>query len=194
MKTADSQDKTLDGGPDGQAERRQYTRVQDAIGLHIQRLTDMPAAGTAVSPRQPETVRKRDKYAIDGYAEVRRDFPEVAGYIDALEERIRQLLLDGDSTIAKPTHKVSLSAGGIHFADSTLLRPGELIALTITLFPSGRKISTDARILDGNEAPEVAKRDEPSYRAIFVRLTDDDRQALDEHVKRIMEKSLLLHS
>ena len=194
MNTDDSSQITDGHIPDGISERRQYTRVQDAVGLHIQQLTDMPAAGVLKSPRQPEKVRKQDKYAIEGYAEVRRDYPEVASYIDALEERIRQLLLDGDVTIAKPTHKVSLSAGGIHFSDNLLLRPGDLIGLTLTLFPSGRKISTDARILDGNEAPEIAKRDEPSYRAIFVRLSEEDRLAIDNHVKRIIEKSLLIHS
>ncbi|MFT6304290.1 MAG: hypothetical protein ACJAY2_003493, partial [Pseudomonadales bacterium] len=130
----------------------------------------------------------------DGYADVRRNFPAVASYIDALEERIRQLLLDGDSTQGSPTHKVSLSAGGVHFADTILLRPGELIGLTITLFPSGRRITTDARILDGNEAPEVTKRDEPSYRALFVRMSDADREAVEAHVRRILEKSSLIQA
>ena len=171
------------------AERREYARVQDAVGLSIQRLTEMSAAGSA-TPRSLSTkVRKTDKYAIDGYGDVRRNYPAVAAYIGELEERIRQLLLDGDSTQSKPTHKVSLSAGGIHFADTVLLRPGELIGLTITLFPSGRRVNTDAKILDGNEAPEVAKRDEPSYRALFVRMSDVDRQAIEDHVQQILEKS-----
>lgn len=174
-----------------EGERREFTRVQDAVGLSIEKLADMPAAGIVAAPQSAQKVRKSDKYQIEGYAAVRSDFPAVATYIDALEERIRQLLLDGDSTQDKPTHKVSLSAGGVHFADTTLLRPGELIGLTITLFPSGRRISTDARILDGNEAPEVAKRDEPSYRALFVRMSDADVEAIEAHVQRILDKSSL---
>lgn len=174
-----------------ESDRRESLRVQDAVGLTIQRLTDMPAAGIVVSPQPSEKVRKSDKYGIEGYAVVRHDYPEVANYINALEERIRQLLLDGDTTSDKPTHKVSLSAGGVHFADPILLRPGELIGLTMTLFPSGHRISADARILDGNEAPEVAKRDEPSYRALFVRISDRDRTTLEAHVQRILGKSSL---
>jgi len=177
-----------------QPDRRDYTRVQDAVGLTIQKLTDMPAAGTVVSASAPKKVRKSDKYDIEGYAAVRRDYPAVASYIDDLEERIRQLLLNGDTTTDKPTHKISLSAGGVRFSDPTLFRPGELIGLTITLFPSGRRIGADARILDGNEAPEVAKRDEPSYRAIFVRISDSDRQAIEAHVKQILEKSSFIKS
>ncbi len=175
-----------------QSDRRQHVRVHDAVGLEIQKLTEMPAAGQTVSPQPPKTVRKRDKYDIEGYAIVRRDFPEVGNYIDALEERIRQLLLDGDVSQAKPTHKVSLSAGGVHFSDSVLLRPGELIGITLTLFPSGIRIRTDARILDGNEAPEVAKRDEPSYRALFERMSDEDRRLIEAHVQRILDKSSLI--
>jgi len=173
-------------------ERRQFVRVQDAIGLHIQRLTDMPAAGQVVSARLPNTVRKQDKYDIDGYAVVRRDYPDVAKYIDDLEERIRQLLLDGDATPAKPTHKVNLSAGGIYFSDSILLRPGELIGLTMIFFPSGESISVDAQILEGNEPTERLKRDEPSYRAIFVRMTEDNIKIIERHVQRILKKSSLI--
>jgi hypothetical protein len=184
MKTKDTSSIELD--------RREFSRVQDAVGLTIQKLADMPAAGIRASVHTPQKIRKSDKYDIEGYATVRRDFPEVATYITALEERIRQLLLDDDSTQDEPTHKVSLSAGGVHFSDTLLLRPGELIGLTITLFPSGRRISTDARILDGNEAPEVAKRDEPSYRALFVRMSDADRLAIEAHVQRILEKSSLI--
>lgn len=146
-------------------------------------------AGSAESASK---VRKRDKYAIEGYATVRRDFPAVAGYIEALEERIRQLLLDGDVSEGRPTHKVGLSAGGICFSDVLLLRPGELIRLTITLFPSGRQVSADARIQEGVVAPEVAKRDEPSYRAEFVRIMDADKQAIEAHVQRILDKSTLI--
>jgi hypothetical protein len=177
-----------------EGDRREFTRVQDAVGFTIQQLADMPAAGVVASAQSAQKVRKSDKYDIEGYADVRRNFSAVAIYIDALEERIRQLLLDGDPTLDKPTHKVSLSAGGVHFADTILLRPGEMIGLTITLFPSGRRISTDALILDGNEAPEVAKRDEPSYRALFVRMSDADREAIKAHVQRILDKSSLIQT
>ena len=173
-------------------ERRRYVRVQDAVGLHVQRLTDLPAAGQFAKTPERSGVRKRDKYDIKGYAEVRRDFPAVATYIDDLEERIRQLLLDGDEAPAAPSHKVSLSAGGINFTDKTLLHPGELIGITLTLFPTGQRIGTDARILAGNDAPEVAKGDEPSYRAIFVRMSDSDRAAVDEHVKKLLDKRAAL--
>jgi hypothetical protein len=181
----------------GVSERRHHVRVQDAVGLHIQRLADMPAAGQAAQrpqtiSRGTGTVRRHDKYEIEGYGTVRRDFPAVAAYIDELEERIRELMLNGDARPAKPTHKVSLSAGGIYFSDRLLLHPGEMVSLTLTLFPSGRHIGTDARVISGNDAPEVARGDEPSYRAVFVRMSDADREALGQHVRHLLEKRATL--
>ncbi len=181
-----------DKGRDESSERRASERVQDAVALHIERLTDLPAAGQAVSAPARKSVRKRDKYEMEGYAAVCRDHPEVAGYIDALEERIRELLLGGDTAPVKPTHKVSLSAGGVRFSDSLLLQPGELVGLTLTLFPSGQRIGTDALILSGNDSPEVARSDSPTYRARFVRMSDADRQTVDEHVQRLLGKRVSL--
>ncbi|MGQ7843728.1 hypothetical protein ACUNV4_04585 [Granulosicoccus sp. 3-233] len=176
------------GGTQESSERRSSERVQDAIALHVERLTDLPAAGQVVRAPARQSVRKRDKYEIDGYAEVCRDHPEVAAYIDALEERIRELLLGGESAPIRPTHKVSLSAGGIRFQDTLLLQPGEMVGLTMTLFPSGQRIGTDALILAGNDSPEVARGDSPTYRARFVRMSDADRQTIGDHVQSLLGK------
>jgi len=177
---------TADNSTKDQGERRGYVRVQDAVGLYVHRLEDLPAAGQA--PPQPlrESVRKRDKYDIEGYAVVRRDHPAVGQYIDDLEERIRQLLLDADEVLAKPSHKVSLSAGGLNFSDRILLHPGEMISLTLTLFPSGQRIGSDARIVSANDVPEVSSGDQLNYRAVFVRMSDADRETIDTHVNQLL--------
>ena len=177
---------TTDNSKIDQEERRGFVRVQDAVGLHVHRLEDLPAAGQTLSPPLEVTVRKRDKYDIEGYAAVRRDHPAVGQYIDDLEERIRQLLLDGDEAPAMPSHKVSLSAGGIYFSDRILLHPGEMISLMLTLFPSGQRIGSDARIVSANDVPEVSTGDELNYRAVFVRMSDTDRQTIDEHVNKLL--------
>ena len=169
-------------------ERRRFVRVQDAVGLHVQRLTDMPAAGQARSEPVINTVRKADKYEIEGYADVRRDYPAVAHYIGELEERIRELLLDSEAAAVKPTHKVSLSAGGIFFTDKMLLHPGEMVGISLTLFPSGQRVGSDARIISANDAPEIAQDDELNYRANFERMSDADRDVLHDHVTRLLGK------
>ena len=159
-------------------ERRSHARVQDAVALHLRRAGE---SATSVGDARPR-VRRANKYDIEGYAAVRREHPDVADYIDVLEERIRQLLLDGDVVESAPTHKVSLSLGGIAFADPRLFEPGETLGVTLTLFPSGRRIACDARVVSANDAPEVAVGDRPRYRLAFEHVSEADRAALAEHI------------
>ena len=181
-----------DGAFDSQTERRRFVRVQDAVGLHVQRLVDVPAAGQK-EPCSPQPgVRKTDKYSMDGYAAVRKDYPEVAQYISDLEERIRELLLDSDVAPAKPTHKVSLSAGGVSFSDKALFVPGEMVSVTLTLFPAAKRIGTDAVIVSANNTDELPDQNNPTYSAEFIRFSDSDRQVIEEHVTQLLAKRSLL--
>jgi len=169
-------------------ERRDFDRVQDAVGLQVQRLHEMPAAGeVAIKNTVVGKVRRANKYDITGYADVKRDHPAVAHYVEELEERIRQLLLDGANPSETPTHKVSLSASGMAFADNSLMYPGEQVGITITLFPSLRRVACDARVISAGDAPEIANGEKHTYRLSFVRITDADKQALDQHVRGLLQ-------
>lgn len=171
-----------------QGERRDYERVQDAIGLQVKRLHELPAAGEVPTQMvQPGRVRRANKYDIKGYAEVKRDYPAVAQYVEELEERIRQLQLEGAVPSETPTHKVSLSASGMAFADDVLMYPGEQVGVTITLFPSLKRVACDARVVSAGDAPEIANGDKHTYRLNFVRITDSDRQTLIDHVKALVK-------
>ncbi len=182
-------DDKLAGDP---GERRRFVRVNDAVGLNVQRLTELPAAGHPLKPAGVTTVRKLDKYSIEGYADVRRDHPNVIQYINDLEERIRELLLDSDDVPSKPTHKVSLSVGGLLFSDKALLVPGEVVSIALSLFPSGKQIGTDAVIVSVNDENAVIESDKPSYRAEFLRLSDGDRVLIQAHVDQLLAKRMLL--
>ena len=165
-------------------ERRRHVRAQDAVGLQLRRPGEHAEPDGEVGGTR---VRRAHKYDIAGYAAVRREHPEVAAYIDDLEERVRQLLLDAEDVEMTPTHKVSLSAGGLAFADKRLFEPGELLGVTLTLFPSGRRVASDARVVSANDAPEVASGDRPNYRLVFERMSDVDREALVRHVEGLLE-------
>jgi len=161
--------------------------VQDAVGLEVRRLHEIPAAGEVSMRNQPSNrVRRANKYDIDGYADVKRNYPAVAQYVAELEERIRQLLLDGAIPSESPTHKVSLSASGMAFADEVLMYPGEQVGLSITLFPSLKRVACDARIVSAGEAPEIADGEKHTYRLSFVRITDEDKKVLNDHVQSLL--------
>jgi len=169
-------------------ERRDFERVQDAVGLQVQRLHELPAAGEKQSSAVGESkVRRANKYDIEGYADVKREYPAVANYVQELEERIRQLLLDGAIPSESPTHKVSLSASGMAFADDMLMYPGEQIGLTITLFPSLKRVACDARVVSAGDAPEISNGDKHTYRLNFVRITDADKNVLHQHVSALLK-------
>jgi len=169
-------------------ERRDYARVQDAIGLQVKRLHELPAAGEVKNQMvQAGRVRRANKYDIEGYADVKRDFPAVSEYVEELEERIRQLQLEGAVPSETPTHKVSLSASGMAFADDVLMYPGEQVGVTVTLFPSLKQVACDARVVSAGDAPEIANGDKHTYRLNFIRITDADKQVLIDHVQALVK-------
>lgn len=177
-----------------QLDRRSHARVQDAVGLRVKRSADVAAVELSEAPLDRRAPTKHDKYGVDGYTEVRNLYPAVADYVGELEQRIRDLLPHGDGPPLKPTHKVSLSSGGLYFADKMLLRPGEQISLTITLFPTGRQISADARIVAAKDAEGVSVKGNLNYRASFTRMSDADRLFLEKHIEQLLAKSTLLDS
>lgn len=164
------------------AERRQHLRVMDAIGLEILHESgDKLAASTHVS----RATKAHNRYDLDGYSVVQRDFPAIVEYIDLLEEQIRQLQLDGRSVTDSPTHTVILSAGGVAFADDQLFQPGDILSLRLTLFPQRKRIECDGAIVSIGDITELARDTQHSYRVTFTSIAEQDVQAIDQHVHRL---------
>jgi len=130
-------------------------------------------------------VRKQNKYEIAGYAQVKANYPEVANYIAELEERIRTLLLQGDHSPERPSHKVSLSASGLAFADDRIMQTGDTLELNLTLFPQLQKINCRGRIVSVGDASEVSEGAKRTYRVEFTDLSADDASSIDKHVKSL---------
>jgi len=169
-------------------ERRANPRVRDAIGLVITVLeTDAATSVAQSSTPVPDRarVRKQNKYELAGYAEVKANFPEVANYIAALEERIRTLLLQGDHSAERPSHKVSLSAGGLAFADNRIMQTGDTLELSLTLFPQLYRIKCRARIIAVGDAAEVGEGAERTYRVEFTDISAADAEEISAHVKSL---------
>jgi len=169
-------------------ERRANRRVRDAIGLVITVVEGDAAAHGVQSSNATQDrvrVRKQNKYEIAGYAEVKASFPEVADYIAELEERIRTLLLQGDHSAERPSHKVSLSASGLAFAEDRIMQVGDTLELNLTLFPQLEKIKCGGRIVTVGEASEVGEGAKHTYRVEFTDISSADAAAIKSHVKSL---------
>lgn len=174
-------------------ERRSDVRVQDAVALEVLALKDLPAAGDPARPAEASPrVRVANKYDIDGYASVKRDYPAVADYIARLEERIRQLNMDASPTMSQvPTHKVSLSASGMAFADHQLFLIGDMVTVKLTLFPSKAQVQADATVVTVDDVSGLALNGEHTYRVQFTRIADDHALLLRDHVNQLLDSTQL---
>ncbi len=174
-------------------ERRSDARVQDAVALEVLALKDLPAAGDPARPAgATPRVRVANKYDIEGYADVKRDHPAVADYIVRLEERIRQLNMDASPVMSQvPTHKVSLSASGLAFADNQVFLIGDMVTVKVTLFPSKVQVQADATIVTVDDVSGLALNGEHTYRAQFNRISEQDAEALQQHVSQLLDSTQL---
>lgn len=164
-------------------ERREYARVMDAIGLEFRsRSVDADEADDGLPASLDGVI---DHYELEGYASVKRDFPEITDYIDLLEERIRQLQLGGNILVESPTHKVSISASGVAFADDRLLEPGDIVPLRLTLFPELFRISCDGTVVSVGDISELANDNQHSYRIVFNNIAASDIELIDQHVRTL---------
>ena len=169
-------------------ERRAHGRVRDAIGLEFTLLeADAAVNGTRSSTGATERVRvrKQNKYEIAGYAQVKANYPEVANYIAELEERIRTLLLQGDLSAERPSHKVSLSASGLAFADDRMMQAGDTLEMKLTLFPQLDRINCRAKIISVGDAAEVGDGNKHTYRVDFTEIAQTDMSLLQKHVNSL---------
>lgn len=168
-------------------ERRRHVRVRDALGLRVQRLGDLPANGHLQGKATIIAADNiSDSSSVEGYSRVQNEFPAVAEHIHDLEERVRQLLLARSTEPTLPTHKVSLSEGGLNFTERMLFLPGEKVHIELTLFPLGQRISADAVIISANDSDDVSTSDQPTYHAKFIRISDADHKLLASHVDHLL--------
>ncbi len=175
-------------------ERRGRDRATDAVGLIVTKVNPrlQPESAESSSPDQyPSSfynnpVKQLDKYDLAGYSDVKARYPEVAEYISSLEEALRVASVARQMPQTRPTHKVSLSASGLAFADNRLYKVTSNLRLSIQLFPINVQINCLGRIISVNDAPEVGEGDKHTYRVIFTEIAENDRALIDQHVQTIL--------
>ena len=171
------------------ANKRNFFRVNDSVALSIKPLSKKDSSDINLLYEERrrdfgivnEFLLARERY-LPKLIRIRRRDPEIADYINYLEDKIQKLAatLGRDKSLQKsrPTHHVNLSASGIRFESDLALESQSKIELTITLFPSGTPILVFGdviRVTRGNEA-------DWSYVVNFSHIHDEDMEQLVKHV------------
>jgi len=169
--------------------KRGYFRVNDSVALVIRLLRDEAAS----SLNELFDERRRDFSIVNEFllarerylpklVRIRRRDPDIAEYIDYLEDKIQKLAaaMGREQALKKavPTHHVNLSASGIRFHSDTPLAEGEKVELTITLFPSGVPVLVFGDVIRATPG----EGESWSYVVKFTHIHDDDMETLIKHI------------
>ncbi len=185
-------------------ERRRYFRVEDSVILHWrpigeQELPDDPQAIEAAladdEREMAERLMTRDPADAELLRGIAEHQPEVASYLERLEQRLANLahtlLIAGDALPATPTHDVDISASGIGFEADEPLPEGQLIELKLVVFPSYLGILTYGRVVRSEPLePDQEGRRRFHVGTHFTVIRDADREALIQHILRRQRQNL----
>lgn len=171
-------------------ERRDYFRIEDRIGLEIQKLSPMD---------DPDEKAFGDDHLESLKAEFRRLDQDVRAQLASLAERDRQLTgliksLNGKlDTLARimafeqnplqpeDWQEVTLSEGGLAFSTtSPAFKTGDLLSVRMTLPPELFQPRAVAEIINTHPDDTGSTR----IHSQFIKIDDSDRQQIARHVMR----------
>lgn len=190
-------------------ERRDYFRVNDAVALHVEPIdaADLPAL-------QARFDDERLRFGLGNYLahcneqllpqrkRLESRYPEVAEYLQALEQRLDMLasLLASDVGLEdEPSHVANISGSGIDFAYHRPLAEGEHALLRVVLFPEQARILAIGRVMHAGhyeDSQPAGGRDgvgqAQQFRAgmHFEHIHEADRERLIKHIHGLQMQSL----
>ena len=177
------------------AERRRYFRIDDEVALKLRALNDEQLA-QAVSHLHigyPDKIQLASSFATTSaqmkhsLERVRRDVPDIANYLEALNEKLDtlvQLLAASDNEMADhPTHNVNLSASGISFQSDESLVMGTHAEIKLLMFPSYVCILAYGDIVYCSKSKAGPKDGQRYDIGIdFTHIRENDRELIIKHV------------
>lgn len=186
------------------AERRQYYRIDDDVALkyRVVRREELDDALSRLKEGYPDLLgvasafadmNVRMNHALD---KCRQETPEVALYLEALNEKLDtliHLLAVSDAGLPdRPTHRVNLSASGIRFNAREDIPAGTALEIKLVFFPSFMCImsfGTVVRCVRAQNAPPGYPYD-LALEFLFIR--ESDRELLVRHI--LQKESTALRS
>lgn len=121
--------------------------------------------------------------------EFRRISDAIALQIMPVDEAANDSDFEGADLPDHPTHVVSLSPNGLKCYHNALFTDGDILQLSIKLFPSGVRIDTQARVVNSGEDENSRKNDRFFAGLSFMNLTPNGSKQLLEHIELVARES-----
>lgn len=183
--------RTTPPNTEAKADRREYFRIEDHIGLEIRRLSQEaehshpdPFNGTPLESLKAE-FRRLDQDVKAQLASLAERDRLLTGLIKSMNSKLdtlaRIIAFEQNPLQPEDWQDVTLSEGGLSFTSNTpAWRKGDRIAVRMTLPPELYQPQAIAEIL-GTEPDE---RGGARVHSEFSKLEDNDRQQIARHVMR----------
>ncbi len=119
----------------------------------------------------------------------RRISDAIALQIHQPDEAANEREFDAVGLPEHPTHVVSLSPNGFKCYHDEVFSDGEILQLSIRLFPSGQRIDTKARVVNSGEDDKPNKNNRFFAGLSFIKLSGEHKKLLLEHIDGVARES-----
>ena len=119
----------------------------------------------------------------------RRISDAIALQIRLSDEAANEQEFDAADLPDHPTHVVSLSPNGLRCYHDENFNDGEMLQLSIRLFPSGERMETQARVVNSGEDNKPNKNNRFFAGLSFVKMSAENKKQLLEHIDGVARES-----
>jgi len=188
-------------------EKRRFYRIDDSVSLSYKTISENDL-DEAIALSKVGSGRRQKLLAslaeLDGrinalLPNIDDQLPEVATVLKLLNRKVHivgQVFDSGDGagdfpdTVARPTHKISLSASGVSFHAPESVRVHDCLELSLTLFPEYYFIKAYGRVVSCRDALPSALEFNKLVAVDFVYLNQDDQDYIMSHVLKKQSEQL----
>jgi len=182
-------------------DRRRFFRIEDRVSLRFNVIQpdQLDAAVARMQLGLPDRIGVASAFSSSSHQmrhtleRFRREMPELAAYLESLNEKldlmIQLLAVQENDLPDQPTHRAQLSASGIAFATDDAPEIGNIIELTLLLFPAYTCVRLYGTVVNRQPAPRGS--DGAILIGIdFTHIRESDRELIIRHV--VQRQSTLL--
>ncbi len=174
--------------------KRSYFRVNDKVALKVHAIED--GSINDLYEKRKREIGVANRFLHDretkrpSLLSIEKRFPEVASYIEYLEDKIQTLANQSSEQIQlpqTPTHEVSLSATGLCYNASQPVALDTPVEITMRLFPSRMMVYVVGQVtrctpVAGGQSFDVAVK--------YTHIHEEDEDLLFKHVNYVQMDSL----